>query len=88
MRNIVIEETMADMDTNRDGLVTLEEYISKITFEQTSLICWNLTCNLKVFLRNVTLIVSTYFPFQIAFIVVRFNLFFTVTFSHVSLLTR
>ena len=27
MRKIVIEETMADMDTNRDGFVTLEEYI-------------------------------------------------------------
>ena len=29
MRDIVIEETMYDMDKNRDGKITLEEYISK-----------------------------------------------------------
>ena len=28
MRDIVIEETMVDMDKNRDGYVELEEYIS------------------------------------------------------------
>lgn len=29
MRGIVIEETMLDMDKDKDGFVTLEEYISK-----------------------------------------------------------
>ena len=29
MRDLVIEETMYDMDKNRDGKITLEEYISK-----------------------------------------------------------
>ena len=27
MRDIVIDETMEDMDSNKDGYVTLEEYI-------------------------------------------------------------
>lgn len=30
MRDIVLEETMYDMDKNRDGTITLEEYISKL----------------------------------------------------------
>jgi hypothetical protein len=30
MRDIVLEETMYDMDKNRDGVITLEEYISKL----------------------------------------------------------
>ena len=30
MRDIVIQETMYDMDKNRDGTITLEEYISKL----------------------------------------------------------
>lgn len=29
MREIVIEETMQDMDKDKDGFVTLEEYISE-----------------------------------------------------------
>ena len=29
MQDIVIEETMYDMDKNGDGKITLEEYISK-----------------------------------------------------------
>ena len=29
MRDIVIEETTYDIDKNRDGKITLEEYISK-----------------------------------------------------------
>ena len=29
MRHIVIEETMYDMDKNKDGKITLEEYISE-----------------------------------------------------------
>ena len=29
IRDIVIEETMYDMDKNRDGKITLKEYISK-----------------------------------------------------------
>lgn len=29
MRNIVIDETLQDMDKDKDGFVTLEEYISK-----------------------------------------------------------
>ncbi len=30
MRHVVIDETMADMDRNGDGFVTLDEYISDI----------------------------------------------------------
>ena len=30
MRDLVIEETMYDMDKNKDGTITLEEYISKL----------------------------------------------------------
>ena len=29
MRDIVVEETMSDMDKNKDGRITLEEYISE-----------------------------------------------------------
>ena len=29
MRDIVIDETLQDMDKDKDGFVTLEEYISK-----------------------------------------------------------
>lgn len=29
MREIVIEETMGDMDKDKDGFVTIEEYISE-----------------------------------------------------------
>ena len=30
MREVVIDETMADMDKNKDGYVTLEEYIGRL----------------------------------------------------------
>ncbi len=30
MRHVVVDETMADMDRNGDGFVTLDEYISDI----------------------------------------------------------
>ena len=29
MRDIVVDETMLDMDKNKDGYVSLEEYISE-----------------------------------------------------------
>ena len=29
MRDIVVEETLSDMDKNKDGFVELEEYISR-----------------------------------------------------------
>lgn len=29
MREVVIDETLQDMDKDKDGFVTLEEYISK-----------------------------------------------------------
>ena len=32
MKDIVIEETIADMDKNKDGRITLEEYISKYMY--------------------------------------------------------
>ena len=30
MREIIVDETIEDMDKNKDGQVTLEEYISKL----------------------------------------------------------
>ena len=32
MREIVITEAMEDMDKNKDGFVTVEEYISEFTY--------------------------------------------------------
>ena len=41
MRDIVIEETMYDMDKNRDGKITLEEYISKhVSLSHINFLCF------------------------------------------------
>ena len=33
MRDIIVDETIQDMDKNKDGKITLEEYISKHNFD-------------------------------------------------------
>ena len=48
MREVVVDETMYDMDKNKDGQITLEEYISELKNKQQCIIRYRKCRNIGV----------------------------------------
>ena len=62
MRDLVIEETMYDMDKNRDGKITLEEYISKPLLPLSLCVSLMTTINYFVFSLFFLLLLGDIWP--------------------------